>query len=108
MTEEILTAAGIPYRQGRFLRPPAETYGVYFDDLTTSGPDPVPGAPQIVRHDVMVELYEPKADPEIEARLEAQLQARGIHWTKQDRYWLQNAQRYQVIYEFSYIDKRRA
>jgi hypothetical protein len=64
-------------------------------------------APYIVTHDVMVELYEPVTDPDSEARLEAQLNARGLQWTKQDRYWLQNVQRYQVIYEFNYNEKRR-
>ena len=108
MIKEILTASGIPFRQGRFHTPPAETYGIYFDNVTVDGPDPLPGVPQIVRHDIMVELYEPKADPDAEAALESQLAAQGLYYTKEDRYWLQNVQRYQVIYEFSYNEKRRA
>ena len=109
MIDEILTASGTPYRQGRFIKPPAETYAVYFDDQDTSGgPDPIPDAPQVIRHDVMVELYEPQPDPDAEAALEVALKAQGLHWTKQAAYWLQNLQRYQVIYEFSYIEKRRA
>ena len=56
MITEILTASGIPYRQGRFYNPPAETYGVYFDDHAIDGPDPLPGVPVVVRHDAMVEL----------------------------------------------------
>lgn len=109
MVNKILTASGIPYRQGRFLNPPKNTYGVYFDDSDTGGgPDPLPGAPQLIRHDVTVELYEPKADPEAETALEAQLIAAGLHWTRTDREWLQNVQRYEVIYEFSYNEKRRA
>ena len=111
MIETILTASGIPYRQGRFLRPPAETYAVYFDNVETDGPDPVPSLasrPRVVRHDVMVELYEPSPDPEAEAALEAALDAQGLDYTKQDLYWLQNVQRYQVIYEFTFTDKRRA
>lgn len=109
MIDDILTASGIPYRQGRFLNPPATTYGVYFDDCDTSrGPDPQPGAPLLVRHDIMVELYEPKADPDAEAALETQLIAAGLHWTKNDREWLQNVQRYQAVYEFTYYEKRRA
>ena len=99
MTETILTASGIPYKRARYLHPPAETYAVYFDDLTTDGPDPVGvNMPQIVTHDVVVELYEPTLDADAEARLEAQLNARGIQWRKQAAYWLQNVQRYQVIY----------
>lgn len=108
MTKTILTASGIPHRQGRYITPPKETYAVYSDNLTTDGPDPVAaGMPQIVHHDVMVELYEPMSDPEAEAALEVQLNARGIQWTKQDRYWLNNVQRYQVIYDFNYTEKRR-
>lgn len=108
MIDTIMTASGIPYRQGRFLNPPAETYGIYFDNHEVGGSDPMPGAPLIIRHDTTVELYEPKPDPDAEAALEAALTAAGLHWTKEDRYWLQNVQRYQVIYEFSYNEKRRA
>ena len=109
MIHEILTASGLPFRQGRFLNPPPETYAVIFDDLEVDGPDAigVAGLPRIIRHDCMVELYEPAPDPAAEAALEAALDARGLPWTKEDRYWLQNAQRYQVIYEFNYIEKRR-
>lgn len=112
MTETILTASGIPFRQGRFPDPPAVTYGVYFDNLTTDGSDPVTpptsaGLPRIIRHDVMVELYEPRQDLDAEAKLEAELNARGISWTKEDRYWLQNVQRYQTVYEFYYFEKVR-
>ncbi len=108
MIDTIMTVSGIPYRQGRFYNPPAETYGIYFDNHTVDGPDPLPGAPAIIRHDVMVELYEPRPDPDAETALETQLAVAGLHWTKQDRYWLQNVQRYQVVYEFSYNEKRRA
>ena len=109
MINTVLTASGIPYRQGRFFNPPASTYAITFDDHEVSGPDVVStGTPVTVRHNCMVELYEPKPDPEAEAAFEAELLSRGIPWTKQDRYWLQNVQRYQVIYEFSYIEKRRA
>ena len=108
MTETILTASGIPFKRARYPQPPPGTYAVYFDDQTTDGPDPVAGGmPQIVNHDVMVELYEPTHDPDAEAQLEAQLRERGIQWTKQAAYWLQNVQRYQVIYEFNFTEKRR-
>jgi tetratricopeptide (TPR) repeat protein len=40
-----------------------------------------------------------------ETAIEAELDARGIPWSKQDRYWLQDVQRYQVIYTFSYTSK---
>ena len=103
MVSEILTAAGIKNRRSRFIKPPAGTYAVWMDDITTDGPDGMP--PRIFFHDVTVELYEPKPDDAAEAALEAQLAARGLRWRKQDRYWIQSEQLYQVIYEFSHIVK---
>lgn len=102
---EILKAAGITGRQSRFVKPPAGTYATWTDDITTDGPDGMP--PCIFHHSPTVELYAPKPDPAAEAALEAQLSARGLHWTKQDRYWIQSEGLYQTIYEFEYIEKRR-
>ena len=104
MIKTILNAAGLPSGQGRVPNPPAGTYAVYFDDVTADGPD---GYNRIFTHEIMVELYEPKHDDEAEAALEAELNARGIPWTKQARYWLDSIRRYQVVYEFAYTEKRR-
>jgi hypothetical protein len=104
MVKTILKAAGLLAWPGRAPNPPAETYAIYFDDVTADGPD---GYNFIFTHDVMVELYEPTHDDAAEAAVEAELNARGIPWTKQARYWLDSVRRYQVIYEFSYIEKRR-
>jgi len=107
MIKDILSAAGIPNEPGRFPDPPP-LFAVYFDDVDTlGGPDPVPGATQLRTHNAMVELYEPNHDDDAEAAIEAELDARGIPWTKQAAYWLQNVQRYQVVYEFTYMEKRR-
>lgn len=111
MIKNILTAAGVQHRRGRFPSPPADTYAVFFDDVSADGADPVSpatpgGLPRIYQHDVRVELYEPKPDDATEAAIEAELDARGIPWTKEDRYWLQDAQRYQVLYDFSYTLKK--
>ncbi len=105
MVKEILTAAGIQERGSRFVKPPAGTYAVWFDNIDTDGPDGRP--PQIFAHSVRVELYAPKKDPAAEAALEAEMGARGLHWTKQDRLWIQSEQMYQTIYEFDYTEKRR-
>ena len=104
MINEILTAAGLPYRRARFPKPPATTYAVYLDDVTTDGPD---GYPRVLQHDISVELYEAAPDDAAEAAIETALMTTGLQWTKQDRYWLQTEQRYQVIYEFTYFEKRR-
>lgn len=102
MVNEILTAAGVLHRRGRFLRLPEETHAVWFDDITADGPD---GINRIFTHDIMVELYEAAPDDAAETAIEAELNARGLPWTKQDRYWLPDVQRYQVIYELTYITK---
>ena len=110
MIKDILTAAGVEFAQGRFITMPKGTHAVYFDDVETETADPVAseGMPRIYHHNVTVELYEPAPDDAAEAAIEAELNARGILWTKEARYWLQNVQRYQVVYEFNYNEKRRA
>jgi hypothetical protein len=106
MVEKILTASGVQHRQTRFLKPPAGTYAVYMDDVETDGPD---GIPCIFHHDVTVEVYAPTPGDaaEAEAAIERELTAAGLHWKKQSRHWLQDEQRYQIIYEFTYTVKRR-
>lgn len=108
MIQEILKAAGVKHRQGRFPQPPAETYAVYFDNVDVDGADPVPtdtGLPQVEAHSVRVEVYEPKPDPETEQAIESALKSRGLPWSKEDRVWLQDVQRYQVLYELEYYAK---
>lgn len=103
MIKTILDAARVPFRESRFLKPPAGTYAVYMDDMEADGPD---GMNRIFTHNITLELYEAKPDDETEEAIEATLDAQGLHYTKQRRYWLQTEQRYQVIYEFSYIIKK--
>lgn len=110
MVDFILNAAGVRHKQGRFNSPPASTYAVYFDDISADGADRVvlpAGAttPRVYHHTCRIEVYEPKPDPATEAAIEAEFNERGISWTKEDRFWLQDTQRYQVIYEFEYTDK---
>lgn len=110
MTPDILTAAGVKHKRNRFPSPPAETYAVWFDDIDTDGPDPIAppipaGLPYIELHSVTIELYEPRPDDATEAAIEAELRARGIHYEKTDRVWLQDVQRYMVVYTFEYYSK---
>lgn len=101
---DILTASGVQFRETRFTRPPAGTYAVYMDDVGADGPDDMN---RFFSHDITVELYSPTPDAEAEAAVEAAIDAAGLHWTKQARYWIQEEQLYQVIYEFTYYTKRR-
>ena len=108
MINTILTKAGFilnkTYRRTRFVTPPAGTYAIYMDDVSTDGPD---GSNRIYTHDYTVELYEPTPDDKAEQAVEDAINEAGLTWTKQDRLWLQDEQLYQVIYEFTYREKRR-
>lgn len=101
---DILSASGIPYRKTRFLKPPAGTYAVYTDHITTDGPD---GIPALLYHSITIELYTASPDPEAEQAVENALVSHGMQFQKQDAYWLQKEQRYQIAYDFEYIEKRR-
>ena len=107
MVKEILTAAGVQHTRSHYFTPPADTYAVYFDDVDLDGADRVTAArlPGIYRHDVSIELYAPALDPTAEAAIEAAMTARGVHWRKEDAYWLQDVQRFQTVYSFSYTSK---
>ena len=108
MIDTLLTVAGVQHRRGRFPKPPEGTYAVWFDDVETEGADRIPnmpGVPRIYHHTARVELYEDKPDDAAEAAVEAELDAAGLLWTKEDRYWLQDVQRYQVIYVAEYTTK---
>lgn len=102
MIDEILKALGVPYRETQFTRMPSGDFAVYMDDVTADGPD---CCNRIFTHDITVELYEAKPNPKLEATLEGHLNSLGIKWSKQARYWVTGADRYQVIYEFTYIEK---
>lgn len=103
MIAEILKQVPGGAWHARCSAPPATTYAIYFDDVEADGPD---NMNLIFHHNVTVELYEPTRDNATEAAIEAILDARGVRWTKQSKYWLKAIQRFQTIYEFTYIEKR--
>ena len=105
MVTEILRRAGVNFRQARYtMKPLPDTYAVYFDDREVSGAD---GINCLITHNITIEVYEAKPDDATEVAIEAELDAFGLEWTSQARYWISEEQRYQVIYEFTYIEKRR-
>ena len=104
MVNRILTTAGVQGRRGRFTGKIPNSYVVWMDDTTTDGPD---GVPCIFRHDITLELYEQTPDDKAEASIEAAIAGEGMQYTKQDRYWIQSEQMYQVIYSFTYYERRR-
>ena len=105
MVTKILTRAGVKFRQSRYTaKPLPDTYAVYLDDREVNGAD---GINCLITHNITVEVYESKPDDATEAAIEEALDFFGMEWTSQARYWIAEEQRYQVIYEFTYIEKRR-
>ncbi len=102
MIDEILKPIGAPFKETMFSRAPDVDYIVYHIEVDADGSD---DENLIFTNSVTLEVYETKPNPKLEATLEAQLNARGLKYSKQSRYWIPEAQRYQVIYEFTYITK---
>lgn len=102
MVNVILTKAGIPFKESRFLVPPKSTYAIYNDAIERRGGDTIN---LVSQHDVSIELYEYEPDPIKEKAIEDQFDALGIEYTKQPRYWLSSEQLYQVVYDFTYHKK---
>lgn len=106
MVKQVLIGAGFEegktFKETRFLKPPKSTYVVYMDSYTRRGAD---GLNLIKDHDYTIELYSNTPDPEAEARIEASLDKLGLEYGKDDRYWIQEEQLYQVVYTFNFIEK---
>lgn len=102
MVKEILEITGLPYAESRFLSSPGSTYAVYNDYVSRRGGDNIN---LLSQHDVTIELYERTADPKAETKLETTLDALGLEYVKQPRYWIQEEQIYQVVYDFTYYQK---
>lgn len=106
MVKRVLTGAGFvegkTFKETRFLKPPKTTYAVYMDSFTRRGAD---GLNLIKDHDYTIELYSYTPDPEAEARIEGILDELKLEYDKNDRYWIQEEQLYQVVYTFRFIEK---
>lgn len=107
MVNLILEGAGFvankTYKETRFLKPPTVTYAIYNDSYESRGADDLN---LLKEHDATIELYQYSPDPESERRIEEELDAHGLEYTKQDRFWIASEQLFQVIYDFSYIEKK--
>lgn len=102
MINEILKPTGLPYKESRFLKPPTTSYVVYNDSIDRRGGDNIN---LVSQHDVTLELYEYEKDLEAEKAIEARLDELGIEYEKQARYWIAEEKLYQVVYDFTYIQK---
>lgn len=106
MVKTILEKAGFiedkTFKETRFLRPPKETYAVYMDEIERRGGDYIN---LITEHSYTIELYSDVPDTCAEKRIENAFDDIGIPFKKEERYWIQSEQLYQVIYYFDFIEK---
>lgn len=106
MVKRVLTGAGFvegkTFKETRFLKPPQTTYAVYMDSFRRRGADDLN---LIKEHDYTIELYSYTPDPESEAKIEEVLDNLGLEYEKDDRYWIQEEQLFQVVYTFNFIEK---
>ena len=106
MVKQILTDAGFieneTFKETRFLKAPDVTYCVYLDSVVRRGAD---NANLITEHRYTVELYAYAPDPAAEDAIEEALDALAIPFEKQPRYWINDEQIFQTVYDFDYIEK---
>lgn len=92
----------LQYKEVRFLKPPKETYAVYFDDIDYYGADDLI---KIKRHSVRIEVYSEKIDREIENQIEARMINLNLEFNKGERTWLNDIQSYMLTYYLEYTEK---
>lgn len=106
MVKQILTGAGFvedkTFKECRFMTPPKETYAVYNDSYVRRGSD---DRNLITEHSFTIEVYSYSPDPDAEKRIERVFDDLGLDYSKEERYWIQEQQLYQVIYYFDFIEK---
>lgn len=106
MVRTLLTLAGfeqgVNFTETRFIKPPAGSYCVYLDDWNRYGSD---NSNLVTAHAYTVELYAPRPDKDAEHRIEQAFDDLGISFEKQARYWIQDEQIFQTIYEFEAFEK---
>lgn len=106
MVRKILTESGFienkTFKETRFLTPPTSTYAIYLDAFIRRGAD---NLNLIKAHIYTIELYSYAPDADAESRLESTLDKYGIEYEKEERYWIQSEQLYQVVYTFNFIEK---
>lgn len=94
----------IEHRETRFVSPPKnKSYAVWSVSYDRRGTD---NFNAVNEEDYTIELYEYSPDKETEAKIEAQFDLLAIPYTKQERYFIQSEQLYQIIYEFTLTRKR--
>lgn len=103
MVVDILEKTSIPFKETRFNKAPSTTYAIYTDSITRRGGDT---KNLLVDHRIFIELYSTTIDLDSEKKLEDELDARCLNYDKSERVWFEDEQKYQVIYDFNYTERR--
>ena len=96
---------GKTYRKTRFVTAPNVTYVIWDVNETYRGTDDFSHV--IKQSDYTITLYEKTPDEEAETRLEKQFILAQLPFTKGDREFNQGEQLYEIIYEFTYLEKMK-
>jgi hypothetical protein len=99
---KLMKAAGLNIKDNHYSKPTLP-YGVYIDDVSTSGPDFKPG--MIVDHGITVLWASESMDLEHETMIESCINAAGLNFTR-TREWLDTEKMYQTTYDISLKAKK--
>lgn len=104
MVDEMLEEIGIAHKEIKFNKPPKETYAVWMEDIEAYGADDVN---LYWKHFPTIELYAYSESESIssERKIEQYFNERGVAFKKQARFFIQEEQLYQTVYDFEYLSK---
>lgn len=92
----------VPFREVRFLKPPIETYAVYFNDISYRGADDLIA---IQEHSLRIEVYAERIDREVELAIESNIIDLKLEFEKGERIWLESEHLYMTPYYIIYTTK---
>jgi hypothetical protein len=99
---DLLKKAGLNIKENHYSKP-SLPYGVFIDDISTSGPDSKPG--MIVDHGITVLWASEYVDTDNEAKIESCINAAGLNFAR-TRDWLDTEKMYQTTYDISLKAKK--
>lgn len=101
MVNEILSGI-VKFKAVRFLKPPNETYAVYFDDVVYRGADDLIA---IEEHSLRIEVYANVVDYDVENGIDKRLRDLKLGFEKGERVWIDSEQIYLTPYYVEYTNK---
>ena len=97
-----IRSLGYPMHAGDFRKAPRGAYIVYRDEQERGGADL---KNTVTLHRLTIEFYSEEVKKDVEKRIEELLDNTAIKYIKLPVEWLEDVQRYQVLYDLKYLDK---